>query len=935
MKYRLLTIILALGFCVRAAAPSGDAGTWELWNSGYEYYEKGRKAKFEGNNAKALQMLEEAKKYYLEVKRTRPDWNQNVIDSRISMVESDIQVLRGLTGTPAPAAVETPSAPNAAPAGPPKVDAPAEISTVRTRELAADRDRYRDKVLELTRELETMRIRERANAANAGEIENLTAENRRLGDDLAALRRQLSALEERLAKPDEEKEELKNRLVEEKTKLEAVNKQLDDARAEIAKVKSDSDTAYQERNALRMTERELNTKLADAVRELGNLRNRRGFDDAEREALNNKLADAVREKERVSNELAASGRALEELRASHEALLKDPGLIKTEPAAVMQDNMALQEQLLAVRSENTTLLDKLRKLEADNFKSTEEARDLRGFIQDMDTRRKTAEETMRVNNETLAAVRAELEKKSGELTASAGKVAELEAGVLDLTAKNDQLRRQLESGSRNTQNLIDLNASRKALADELANARRKTEVALADLDKRSADLAAAKAEIGKLTAENAAKAAELVRLGEFERDYKTLKPEFDRITALNSELEAAAARDRNKLAELSADRRIAEEVRLGLPELRRSLAETQTRNQQLSQQLEAERLAALKVQQESAKQLDALNRKLNEAAAKLEAARDGRTLEAAPADYKIPDEPAVAVQVAGLLADAAGADTDELKFHFLRKAAALDPANHDAAAELGLLEFNSGSREKAERLLAVALDAYPEDAGLAAAYARIMLESDRSGNALPVLERALAARPNDYELRLLRGAALWRSGFIDRAEDELAKLLAAVPNRPEAYSETALLLVKNFPDRLDEAAALYEQSRQLNAAADGYLESALAGKLSANRETISFLYSSAAAAENEKEWESAMWFYRELRDLEPRRDLPGLHLAGTLLELNRPQEALDTLSALPGTSNSPEETELWDALAQKFAAGDNPADRVKFETVRAEKTAAK
>ncbi|MDD4816929.1 MAG: tetratricopeptide repeat protein [Victivallaceae bacterium] len=935
MKYRLLIVMLAVGVCVRAAAPSGDAGTWELWNSGYEYYEKGRKAKFAGDNAKALQLLEESKKYYLEVKRTRPDWNQNVIDSRISMVESDLQVLRGLTGTPAPAVEVPPAAPGESVAAEPPKPAAPDTSTVRTRELAADRDRYREKVLELTRELETMRIRERANAANAGEIENLLRENRRISDELAALRRQQSALEERLARPDEEKKTLEARLVEEKAGAEALGRQLNDARTEIEKVKSDSDAAYRERNSLRMTERELTAKLANAERELGNLQNRRGFENAEREALNRKLSDAVREKERVTAELAVKDKAVEELRASHNALLKDPGLLKTEPAAVMQDNMALQEQLLAIRTENTALLDKLRKTEAENFKNSEEAKDLRGFIQDLDTRRKTAEEELRIGRDALTAAKTELENKISENKKAAARTAALEAAVLELTGQNDRLRRRAESGSANVQNMIDLNASRKALADELAVAKQQSDAVAADLEKRSAELAAAKAEIDRLTTENADKAAAIVRLEEFERDCKTLKPECERLTALNGELEAAAARDRNKLAELAADQRIAEETRLGLPELRRTLAETQTINQQLTQQLEAERLAALKVQQESAKQLDALNRQLNDTAAKLEAARDGRTLEAAPADYKPPEEPSTAMQVAGLLADAAGADTEELKFHYLRKAAALDPANPDAAAELGLLEYSSGSREKAERLLAAALAAYPEDAGLAAAYARIMLDSSRSGNALPVLEQALNARPNDYELRLLRAAALWRSGFLERAEDELAKLMASSPNRPDAYRETALMLAQNAPDRLDEAAGLYDQSRQLNGSADGYLETALAAKLSANRETVAFLYGSAAAAEDENELESAMWFYRELCGLEPRRELPGLHLALVLLKLDRPQEAIAALKALPAATPNEEETGLWNLLATKIAGMNAPAVRVDFESIRAEKTAAK
>ena len=216
-------------------------------------------------------------------------------------------------------------------------------------------------------------------------------------------------------------------------------------------------------------------------------------------------------------------------------------------------------------------------------------------------------------------------------------------------------------------------------------------------------------------------------------------------------------------------------------------------------------------------------------------------------------------------------------FHY-RKILELEPDNRTAVRELGLLEAGRGNRGAARELLARSYGWDGLDLAVVKAYAGLLLAEHQPGNALSVLAGAVEKNPEDYDLLYMKASALGETGEVDASQKLFNQLLLLKPDRPEAYEGLAVLLAENFADRLEEAAQYYNKSRENGGGLNRYLESALADYLAKDDETVEFLYSAAADAEKSGDWESAMWFYVQLTELEPTRDLAKLNLAWTLLE---------------------------------------------------------
>ncbi len=950
MKVRMTMLVLLTAVSVFGAQGKPDnADTWTLWNAGYECQEKAKTARSQGKLDAAVVLLEEARKYYLEVKRSRPDWNQRVIDSRIARVETDLATVKRLLGLPAgasgkadagkPAAVaakpEAPAAPApdvaAVKAAEPARDATVEPETPairllgELRQMTAERDQYRQAVAELSRELESLRLSARANAANVQEIENLLKENRRLEDQISEFKGQVAQMEERLSRPSDQVKALNDQLVAEKLKGETMAKQLEAARQEVTQVKTDSDAAYRERNRLRADAESMNAGLRAAERELGELRNRRTFDDADRDAARREIDSRDGEIARLKSELTKTTAALDELHKKFSEILADPKLNGLESAGVLADNVKLQEQLLALRNDCDKAASRAAAAEAELVKRDTELTDLRKRDQDHVSSSAVHAEELRIAREDCARAAkkmADAEKENVELKS---RVSLLESSVIELTGRADQLKKQLESGSNSVQNLIGLNARIDDLAGKLAAASSDRDRFERDFNDRDARLKTASKELDGLRTECADLTVSVNELKAAAKRAADLEAANAELAKRGDELASALAVSKKEIEKRDAEKRIAAEGLEALPGLRRRLAETQQRNQKLASDLEGSKIAAAKIQMEAAKHYDALKTHLDalsEQNRKLRAMLRGVDTsgfalpEISESELAAMPVPATGnAEMAKLLAAAAAADTPELALFNLRKAVELSPDNPDAAADLGLLEYSSGDRERAEKLLSFALGTYPEDPALAAAYAELMIGRERFGNALEVLEKPLAVNPSDPVLNRVKAAALWRSGEPGRAEAILRPLADASPVRADASFELAQLIARNFGGRLGEAADLYRQSIALGHAADPYLEKALASELSEDNETAGFLYATAAEAENAGNWDSAAWFYREIRDLEPARNLPKLKLARALLKQREKGAALETLSQLSNSDREPDEP-AWNELTAA-AAGDS------------------
>lgn len=958
MKIRITVCLLVAAASVFGQAQN-DAGTWTLWNNGYECQERAKTARAQGKLDAAAVLLEEARKCYLEVKRTRPDWNQRVIDSRIARVEADLAAVRRLTGAPdeaAPAIAAKPAEPTAKPVGPEvpaekPADAAArpapsaipavepETPSVRLmselKMITAERDQYKQAVAELSRELESLRLAARANAANVQEIENLLKANRKVEDQVSELKSQVAQLEERLARPNDQIETLHKQLVDEKLKVETLGKQLEASRQEVVRVKEESDAAYRERNTLRGEVDTVAVRMRAAERELGDLRNRQTFDAAERGAAQREIDARNAEIAGLKSELTKSSAALDELRKKFSELLADPKLNGLETAGVLADNVKLQEQLLTIQNEYDKAISRAAVAEAELLKRDAEIAGLRKNENEQTTASAVRVEELRIAREDMArAVKkaSDLEKDNSDLKS---RISLLESTVIELTASGEQLKKQLESGSNSVQNLIALNARSEELAGKLAAASADRDRFARDFNDRDAKLKTASKELDAVRAECANLTVSVNELKAAAGRKAELEAANAELVKRCDELASTLAVTRKEIEKRDAEKRITAEGVDELPELRRRLAETQQRNQKLAADLEGSRIAASRIQTEAAKQYDALKTHLDalsEQNRKLRAMLRGVDTNgfALPeiSDEELAAMPASSggnAELARLLAAAAAADSPELSLFNLRKAVELAPDNPDVAADLGLLEYASGDRERAEKMILFALGTYPEDPALAAAYAELMISKQRFGNALEVLAKPLAVNPSDPVLNRIKAAALWRSGETGSAEAILRPLAEASPVRGDASFELSSMIARTSAGRLGEAADFYRQSIALGHAADPYLEQALAAELREDSETSTFLYATAGEAESAGNWDSAVWFYREICDLEPARNLPKLKLARALAKTGNTEGALQALSQLSGKADGPDAA-AWDDLAA--AADGNDALSRKVSELR-------
>jgi tetratricopeptide (TPR) repeat protein len=116
-------------------------------------------------------------------------------------------------------------------------------------------------------------------------------------------------------------------------------------------------------------------------------------------------------------------------------------------------------------------------------------------------------------------------------------------------------------------------------------------------------------------------------------------------------------------------------------------------------------------------------------------------------------------------------------------AEALRIDHHDLAT---LIAFSHAQRKwgntaEAEQACLLALEQDPEHPEALAALAQVLIESERVPEAIAILERSLARRPDNLECRRLYGVALETVGRLDEARRELVEVVTRDPTAAKAY----------------------------------------------------------------------------------------------------------------------------------------------------------
>lgn len=749
------------------------------------------------------------------------------------------------------------------------------------RKLHANRINYEDRLKALSGISTNTRELARKYAELQANFKALQAENRqnKLAADAAKPREaELARIKLRLAELDGLKQQLrreqsfneqlngvKNRLEQELRKLRPMGEENANLKARL----NDYESLKKEVERFRKLSKELadGQKLSVQVAELKVQVAKLAPEAAEAEKLRRQNRELIQGKVLWENEIAKMKTRL----ASQDQLEKQNADMQKEAE---KRSLAYQNAGKEIEQLNTRIREMEKQLAAfDKLRAStrQMAEDQAGTIERL---RKTEEELRRCKaelalsakgrNVDTSGVPKELEtlRKEYVLLKSVNeKNVNLEQNLADMRILNNRMRNELEQ-------LRPLRSELKRIQQEL--------------DKRSAELGRSKKETDRLlvTAEEGRRIA-----AENSRILKINKELSDRSLKAESDLAAA----KSELAELDRLRKETERLR----KLSQELAAAKALAPQLAQA--KLRIAHLEQMREELTRQRILNEELTEKNNNLQKELASRPMPAfAPADYvpagALTNPVGKAEDYIAAAKLAAADDKMELAIWNCRAALKLAPDNGDAAEYLGRLLAQQGAFAEAAPLLSRARNSKPDSIELAIETANAYIALRRFGNADAIIAPLL--KRNQENPHLLTAAALIAAGNSEyaRATGLLRLAAARLPNDPRPRMELARLLHATDSRRVFEAVKLYESARRLGAAPDLELEPKLAPLLNKRRNMSAFLTSAAREAARNKDWNSVIWYNRQLIDLDREPEKYRPRLAFAQYKKGSSGAALETLS---------------------------------------------
>ena len=893
---RKLSVVVLLA-AVLPLLSGAAKNAWDIWREGYETYQKGEILRDRGEHTQALEAFRKALALYQEILRARPDWDQSIIKSRITDCEREIANARKLLGDNGSGIPSLPPEPQVG-----GVDF-AEQESRRQAE-----ENYRKRIADLTAANEALQKEIERLKANEVDALKLLREQRVLQERCALLEKQKLELEKKNADPAAEVETLSQQLVEEKLASEQLAKRLQLAETRAEKLDAD---------------------LMEANRKAGLAEAALKQNSAEVQRLNQMLEELRRVQNELTRQIAeheaAVAAAEQKLKAAEEkvaALTTELAVANSRLAeAVNGGNTGLASEVL---SENARL--KKEAEEARQAKETAEAAALEAgsnhrlaqleLVQVRETLQRV--ETLRLNLEQKYAELA----KSLELEQASSRLSEVE--MKNLRERNAKLETdmrewsercaQLESQLKNRDTAVAqslresdetnaaLNAQVTALKEQLETQNRELELLTTQktsleqaLSTATADLAESKSALTqaeeKYKTATEAGGAERSKL---EQEIAVLQKNFQAVQKEAAELRATVEQLKQTQEKLTAARqRIAE-----LEKSAAGLLEEQKKNQNLSEENAA------------------LRRQIAERPA----------AEAPPAEPLVVTNVAAPanLSVADLLEAGRKAETEEawdLAAWNYRAALAKEPENVSAATALGLLHLRREEFEPAEQNLALAAARAPEDPTIAAARAEALIGLGKFGNALSILEKPLAATPGDFRLRMASARAFAGSGQSEAAEEGFLAAVKLDPASPAPLLELARLKLAAGDEK--NASDAYEKARSLGAGPDPVLEPKLGKKISEQRELAAFMMTAAAEAAGNGDWTSALWYYRQLTQIDKNNRLLPLRIAFGQMRMKEFPQALESIAMAPASPEGDLLKVLVYLHQERFADAAKAADEAR------------
>ena len=567
IRYSIALAFFAGWLTVLCAAE--NVSPWDLWRQGYTAFEKGESARDRGDHVKALEYFQEAAENYRAVRKARPSWNQNVINSRILLCEQEIADAKRLLNQPAAAAST-----GAVAAG---TDADSTGSTTAVAgsdhnalaaelvKMQAEIAQYKKKLFDALVEVEDLRRQAIRGKSAAAEMENMIRERRVAEEKYRLLEAKCKELESKASRPSEELNTANRKLVEMRINLETAEQKLTLSRnREQTQIRENADLV-RERNDLKST-LDLTKRRLEAVSQ-----------DAE--ALRTIRQQAAQEK----NALLQKNTELEKQLAAAELRVKSRESDLATLDRRLQEAVKSRGVSAALSAEITAENEKLRKEAADHLKAVENAaaenRDLQNRLRETrqtlenlrsslrlaDERRAQAANEVKVMQQQVEKVTADRKLAEAENINLASRNRKLEQDIQRLSEQEIRLRKRLDVRDTADRAAVDaLAVERTRLADQLAAQKLKLAEAKVDQENQQKRLDAVSKAAAELRAE-----------------YLKTKAQ-----ALSNEQElkkaAAVAEERNKLSkELDALQRNFAALQIEKRELTKYKQETSGQQQEL------------------------------------------------------------------------------------------------------------------------------------------------------------------------------------------------------------------------------------------------------------------------------------------------------------------------------------------------------------------
>ncbi|MCQ2379813.1 MAG: hypothetical protein MJ025_02675 [Victivallaceae bacterium] len=619
----MLSVSLAAALCSIGAS----SNPWEAWRLAYTHFEQAETQRDRGNYTAAADEFAKAEKYYRDVQKTRPDWNQKVIVKRLQECERELRKVKARLGESGASSLPQLAKDE-------KSDKP--VSGLPS----PGQDELRRKLADAEYELAELRKTNASLRNIEGQVSHLIREKRIAEEKHNLLQSKYDAL---VAQGDALSAERSQTEIAAKMESEQLRRRLEAAASRERDLKS----SLEQQTAI--------AKRAEAAakHEMGETeRLRRDLDNL------GKMRDEDARNVFAAKETAKNlENSLKNAKDEIESLRKETERLKSE-MDVMADRKFTDEEMRKIVDENTSLkgdvaLAKIteRKLRSDiaerDSRIAGDETKLKALSADWEKARAEtagAMEARRAAENRLAGVEHDVAETKGELEFLRGRFGGLEKDMARVSAERDELKARCDALQK-TMAETKVAVATRGDGEEIEALRARLERARLELKKRddlendmTVNNKSLSAEVASLRRENselAAKAAAMkidpetpAKLADAERRLADLQHNFEALRKENQENRALAEASKPREAELAniklrllemertksllgAEQRRNAELAAGNAELKRQLGSTLAQAEELNKA--RARLAELEKTEEENASLRKINFELTEA----------------------------------------------------------------------------------------------------------------------------------------------------------------------------------------------------------------------------------------------------------------------------------------------------------------------------------